>query len=97
MPRGCTRFSSGLRTWTCPEWNNWSISVRPGPIAEILRLLGKRADGSKTLRELIDEISQEMEEKGLDFLSPFPRTASRGSWPSPENTRWQRLSIGCAH
>lgn len=40
-------------------------------IAEILRLLGKRADGSKTLGELIEEICQEVKKNGLDFLSPF--------------------------
>ena len=40
-------------------------------IAQILRLLGKRADGRKSLRQLLEEIESEIKEKGLDWISPF--------------------------
>lgn len=40
-------------------------------IAQVLRLLGKRANGEKNLSRLLSEIEAEIREKGLDFLSPF--------------------------
>lgn len=40
-------------------------------IAQILRLLGERADGRKSLRQLLEEIESEIKEKGLDWISPF--------------------------
>jgi len=40
-------------------------------IAEIMRLIGKKAGGGKTLRQLIEEVYQEIEGKGLDVVSPF--------------------------
>lgn len=40
-------------------------------IAQILRLLGKRANGTKDLSQLLHEIEEEIRQKGLDFLSPF--------------------------
>lgn len=40
-------------------------------IAQILRLLGERADGKKPLVQLLDEIEADIKEKGLDWISPF--------------------------
>lgn len=40
-------------------------------VAEMMRLIGKRADGEKELKALIDELYREIEEKGLDVISPF--------------------------
>ncbi|PTX63313.1 putative ABC-class ATPase [Melghirimyces profundicolus] len=40
-------------------------------IAEMMRLIGKKADGGKTLRELIEAIYAEIGQKGLDVISPF--------------------------
>lgn len=40
-------------------------------IAQILRLLSKRANGVKDLSQLLHEIEEEIRQKGLDFLSPF--------------------------
>jgi hypothetical protein len=34
-------------------------------------LLGERADGRKSLRQLLEEIESEIKEKGLDWISPF--------------------------
>ncbi|MDR6226796.1 ABC-ATPase domain-containing protein [Desmospora profundinema] len=40
-------------------------------VAEMMRWIGKRADGKKDLKALIDELYQEVDEKGLDVISPF--------------------------
>ncbi len=40
-------------------------------IAQVLRLLGKRANGNKNLLQLLREIEEEIRQKGLDFISPF--------------------------
>ncbi|PTM57940.1 putative ABC-class ATPase [Desmospora activa DSM 45169] len=40
-------------------------------VAEMMRLIGKRANGEKELKALIDELYREIEETGLDVISPF--------------------------
>ncbi|GGE26114.1 ATPase [Marinithermofilum abyssi] len=40
-------------------------------IAEMMRKLGKEADGRATLKELVDDLYQRMEKEGLDVISPF--------------------------
>ena len=40
-------------------------------VAEMMRLLGRMADGRKTLKQLVDELYERIEEKGLDAISPF--------------------------
>ena len=40
-------------------------------IAEMMRLLGRMADGRKTLKQLVDELYGRIEEKGLDVISPY--------------------------
>ncbi|MBA4601880.1 ABC-ATPase domain-containing protein [Thermoactinomyces mirandus] len=40
-------------------------------IAQVLRLLGDRANGERDLSQLLHEIEAEIRQKGLDFLSPF--------------------------
>ncbi|SMO93075.1 ABC-ATPase domain-containing protein [Melghirimyces algeriensis] len=40
-------------------------------IAEIMRLIGKKANGQKSLRELIEDVYQTIEKKDLDVISPF--------------------------
>lgn len=40
-------------------------------IADMMRKLGKKANGSKSLHDLIEELYREIDEKGLDVISPF--------------------------
>ncbi|SFS82866.1 ABC-ATPase domain-containing protein [Marininema halotolerans] len=40
-------------------------------LAELLRMMSKRVDGEKNLVMLLDELYKEIDEKGLDILSPF--------------------------
>lgn len=40
-------------------------------IAHMMRLIAKRADGRKTLVELIEQLYDEIERDGLDIVSPF--------------------------
>ena len=40
-------------------------------VAEMMRLLGRMADGRKTLKQLVDELYERIEEKGLDVISPY--------------------------
>jgi predicted ABC-class ATPase len=52
-------------------------------IAQILRVLGDKADGNKSLRELIDEVFADLERHGFDAISPFRRGHHPGDLALP--------------
>ncbi|MBH8597724.1 ABC-ATPase domain-containing protein [Thermoactinomyces sp. CICC 10523] len=52
-------------------------------IAQILRVLGEKVDGSKSLRELIDEVFAELKQQGFDAISPYRRGHHPGDLALP--------------
>jgi predicted ABC-class ATPase len=52
-------------------------------IAQMLKVLGERAKGQKSLRQLIEELYEEVERHGFDAISPYRRGQHPGELALP--------------